>query len=57
MCKDIDVATETSPIGLWTTVLRHQVWHFARRHRLVFFLYQKWPYLDARVELGRDRYT
>lgn len=28
----MDVATETSPIGLWTTVLKPQLWHYESRH-------------------------
>ena len=30
--KEADVATVTSPIGLWSTVLMFQVWHFGGHH-------------------------
>lgn len=30
--KEVDVAAVTSPISLWTTILKHQVWHFGRHH-------------------------
>lgn len=30
--KEVDVAAVTSPISLRTTILKHQVWHFGRRH-------------------------
>ncbi len=34
--KEVDVATVTSPIGLWTTVLKPWVWHFGRHHLGLF---------------------
>lgn len=30
--KEVDVAAVTSPISLWTTILKHQVWQFGRHH-------------------------
>lgn len=49
--KEVNVATVTSPIDLWTTNLKPWVWHMWWHRHLVFWNW-KWPYLDERVELG-----